>query len=244
MNKRVLIILHQENSTPARVGNQLTAMGYQLDMRRPRFGDPLPETMDDHAGVIIFGGPMSANDDDDYMRLETNWLAVPLKENKPALGICLGAQMMARFLGERVYKPENEEVEIGYYPVEPTSAGNALCAEPFPDFVYQWHREGFDLPGGATLLASGDEIFPVQAFQYGSAAALQFHPEVTYAIMNRWTTRGHDRMQTPSAKPRHLHLEGWYRFDPPVATWLRAFLETWITGDSSNNTGKPRINPP
>ena len=231
MTKKVLIVLHQENSTPARIGNLFSAMGYDLDIRRPRFGDALPQTMEDHAGVVVFGGPMSANDDDDYMRIETDWLDVPLRENKPALGICLGAQMMARFLGERVYKPDNEAVEIGYYPLEPTQAGHALCDEPFPSRVYQWHREGFDLPRDATLLAAGDNVFPAQAFQYGSATALQFHPEVTYAIMKRWTIRGHERMQVPTAQQSHEHFDGWFRYDPPVASWLSSFLTRWISGE-------------
>ena len=56
----VLIVLHQETSTPGRVGNVLRALGHTLDIRRPRFGDPLPETLDQHAGAVIFGGPMSA----------------------------------------------------------------------------------------------------------------------------------------------------------------------------------------
>ena len=58
----ILIILHQEHSTPGRVGHALIERGFTLDVRRPRFGDPLPETMAEHAGAIIFGGPMSAND--------------------------------------------------------------------------------------------------------------------------------------------------------------------------------------
>src|ERR1700726_2535544 len=66
----VLIVLHQETSTPGRVGNALRLLGHPLDIRRPRFGDPLPETLDGHAGAVIFGGPMSANDPDDYVRRE------------------------------------------------------------------------------------------------------------------------------------------------------------------------------
>ena len=58
----VLVVLHQETSTPGRVGNALRALGHRLDIRRPRFGDALPETLDEHAGAVIFGGPMSAND--------------------------------------------------------------------------------------------------------------------------------------------------------------------------------------
>jgi GMP synthase (glutamine-hydrolysing) len=65
MPEPILIILHQEHSTPGRVGYSLRRLGYGLDVRRPRFGDPLPETLRDHAAAVIFGGPMSANDDDD-----------------------------------------------------------------------------------------------------------------------------------------------------------------------------------
>jgi len=100
----ILIVLHQETSSPGRVGHALKGRGYPLDIRRPRFGDPLPETMAGHAAAIIFGGPMSANDADDFVRREIDWLAVPLREKKPFLGICLGAQMLAHHLGSRVFK--------------------------------------------------------------------------------------------------------------------------------------------
>src|SRR6187549_305659 len=100
--KPVLIVLHQEHSTPGRVGLRLAARGHGLDIRRPRFGDPLPETLAGHAGAVIFGGPMSANDADDYIRVETEWVRVPLREEAPFLGLCLGAQMMARHLGAEV----------------------------------------------------------------------------------------------------------------------------------------------
>src|SRR5687767_120302 len=91
---KILIILHQEASSPGKLGQMLTAKGYQLDIRRPRFDDQLPATMDEHAGAVIFGGPMSANDPDDFIRTETDWIGVTLKEGAPFLGICLGAQML------------------------------------------------------------------------------------------------------------------------------------------------------
>ena len=65
MLQPILIVMHQETSTPGRVGHALRERGYPLDMRRPRFGDPLPTSMAEHAGAIIFGGPMSANDGDE-----------------------------------------------------------------------------------------------------------------------------------------------------------------------------------
>ena len=102
MSLPVLIVLHQEHSTPGRVGNALRSRGFPLDIRRPRFDEPLPDTLENHAGAVIFGGPQSANDKDDFIRREIDWLKVPLKEKKPFLGICLGAQMLARQLGAKV----------------------------------------------------------------------------------------------------------------------------------------------
>ena len=148
----VLVVLHQENSTPGRVGNALRGLGYRLDIRRPRFGDALPETLDDHAGAVIFGGPMSANDPDDYIRREIDWIEIPLREQRPLLGICLGAQMLASQLGARVAPHPQGLTQIGYYPVRPTAEGLALSPH-WPSHVYHWHREGFELPDGTELLA-------------------------------------------------------------------------------------------
>lgn len=220
----VLVVLHQESSTPGRIRNVLRALGYPLDIRRPRFGDPLPETLDEHAGAVIFGGPMSANDADDYVRREIEWIAVPLREQRPFLGICLGAQMLAKQLGARVALHPEGQTQIGYYPVRPTQAGLALCRD-WPAQVYHWHREGFELPRGATLLAEGDD-FPMQAFQWDNAFGLQFHPDVTYRMMCCWTTHGSTDL--PGAQPREKHFEGRAIHDAVERAWLESFLVGWL----------------
>lgn len=224
----VLIVLHQEHSTPGRIAHALEERGYDLDIRRPRFGDPLPDTMQRHAGAVVCGGPMSANDPDDYIRREIDWLAVPLKEDKPLLGICLGAQMLVRHLGGPVFTDPAGRVEIGYYPIRPTALGRQIC-ETWPSHVYHWHREGFDQPAGGELLAEGD-MFPVQAFRYGSGYGLQFHPEVTHAMMCRWTTRGYERLSLPGARPRSAHFEDRAAYDSSIRTWFSAFLGVWLGG--------------
>ena len=193
----VLIVLHQETSTPGRVGNALRALGHPLDIRRPRFGDPLPETLDDHAGAVIFGGPMSANDADDYVRREIDWIGVPLAR-AAAVPRHLPRRADARHAARRQGRAASaRRAQIGYYPIRPTAAGNALCPN-WPEQVYHWHREGFELPAGAELLAEGDD-FPIQAFQFGHAFGFQFHPDVTYAMMHCWTARGYERMDSPGA---------------------------------------------
>jgi GMP synthase (glutamine-hydrolysing) len=223
----VLIVLHQETSTPGRIGNALRALGHPLDIRRPRFGDALPETLEGHAGAVIFGGPMSANDPDDFVRREIDWIAVPLREQRPFLGICLGAQMLAMQLGARVAPHPQGRAEIGYYPIRPTFAGLRICPH-WPDQVYHWHREGFGLPASAELLAEGGD-FPVQAFRSGQAFGFQFHPDVTYAMMHRWTTRGQARLELPGACPRQQHFEGRARYDVVERAWLKRFLDGWLS---------------
>jgi GMP synthase (glutamine-hydrolysing) len=222
----VLVILHQESSSPGRVGNALRTLGYGLDIRRPRFGDPLPETLAAHAGAVIFGGPMSANDGDDYIGREIDWIEIPLREQRPFLGICLGAQMLARQLGASVAPHREGRAEIGYYPIRPTAAGRALSPD-WPAQVYHWHREGFERPAGCELLAEGDD-FPVQAVRYENAFGFQFHPDVTYAMMHRWTTRGHDRLDTPGARARHHHFADRAVHDAAERTWLNHFMARWL----------------
>ncbi len=222
--EKILVVLHQEHSSPGRVGQILRERGHVLDIRRPPLGDPLPETLEDHAGAVVFGGPMSANDPEDYVRRETEWLKVPLKEDKPFLGICLGAQMLVNHLGGRVEGRADGHVEIGWYPLEATPEGEALM--DWPEMVYQFHREGFSLPHGATLLARAD-AYPNQAFRYGDNAwAIQFHAELTRVMMHKWVVRGAHRFVLPGAQQGRDHLEGRLVWDDRLRAWLGEFLAT------------------
>lgn len=223
---RILIVLHQEQSSPGRVGQELIKRGFGLDIRKPRFGDALPATMRDHAGAVIFGGPMSANDPDAFVRKEIDWIGVPLQERKPFLGICLGAQMMVKQLGGTVAAHKEKLVEIGYYPLAATRTGKDMM--DWPQKVYQWHKEGFDLPSGADLLATGP-TYPNQAIRVGPAAyGIQFHPELTHKMMVQWTTKGARRMTLPGAQHRRDHFAGRFVHDGAVRTWLDRFLDLWV----------------
>ena len=226
--KPVLVVLHQEHSTPGHVGRLLAERGHALDVRRPRYGDPLPETLVHHAGAVIFGGPMSANDPDDYVKREIALIELALREAAPYLGICLGAQMMAVCLGARVAPDPEGHVEMGYYDLQPLAT--AGIGDPWPTRVYQWHSEGFELPSGAEVLASATGAFPNQAFRYGPAAfALQFHPEITYAMAARWSGRNEQKLPgRRGARLRQHHLEDHVAAAPAVQRWLPGFLERWL----------------
>lgn len=224
--RRILVILHQAHSVPGRIGVRLEQRGFQLEACRPAIGEAIPEHLSDYDGVVVFGGPQSANDPHDYIRQEIDLIGCVLKRDMPLLGVCLGAQLMAVQLGARVGAHDEGLCERGYYPLRPTPVGETLL--PWPSHVYHWHSEGFDLPAGAELLAQGD-VFPNQAFRYGKRAyALQFHPEVTQEMMCRWTTVGAERLRHPGAQPADAHFSGWTQYDPAVCRWLDRFLDSWI----------------
>ncbi|MBD9450847.1 glutamine amidotransferase [Rhizobium sp. RHZ02] len=229
----VLIVLHQERSSAGRVGQLLAEKGYRLDIRRPVLGDKLPSTLAEHAGAVVFGGPMSANDTEDFVKSEIDWLDVPLREKRPLLGICLGAQMLVRQLGGKVQANADGSTEIGWYPLRPTEKGRLLMH--WPRMVYHFHREGFDLPHGAELLAEGD-TYPNQAFRYGGHAwGLQFHAELTRAMMHRWVVHGAHRFILPNAQQGREHLEGRMLFDAPLKAWLNEFLDIVFEGKTSKS---------
>ncbi|MBD2114029.1 glutamine amidotransferase [Nodosilinea sp. FACHB-141] len=221
------MVMHQPTSNPGRVGKVLQELGFDLDIRCPAAGQSLPTTLEHHSGTVVFGGPMSANDEHlDFIAQELDWIALALAAEKPYLGICLGAQLLARALGASVMPHPTGQREIGYYPILPTPAGQEVF--PGPLIVYQWHQEGFMLPQGSQLLATGS-TFPYQAFRYGNQAyGLQFHPEITTTMVNHWTTEGADHLAYPGAQGRAYHLSQHRLYSAAVGRWLKPFLAGWL----------------
>jgi GMP synthase (glutamine-hydrolysing) len=227
INKKVLLVMHQATSDPGRVGEAIRTRGFDLDMRVPAIGDPLPAHMQDHAAAVIFGGPMSANDDhESFIRQETGFIDLLLKSETPYLGICLGAQIMARALGARVAEHPDGFREIGYYQLTPTETTSPLFDKSL--YAYQWHREGFEVPADGTLLAKSD-IFTNQAYQVGkNAYGIQFHPEVTEAMNRRWATSAAHMLGDPGAQSIEKQLEGRRKYDAGLKSWLNKFLDHWL----------------
>lgn len=237
---KVLLIVHQGRSDPGRVGRLLMDRGFCLDVRCPSIGHVLPSSLDEYAACAMFGGPMSANDCHlPGIRRELDYFPTILDSDKPFLGICLGAQMLARVVGGKVCEHPEGLVEIGYTKVRPTEHGRRYFDGPMT--VYQWHREGFELPSCATVLAEG-EVFSQQAFRYGKCAyGVQFHPEVTLDMKQRWTTHGAHRLSSPGAQPAHVHIGEHEIHDPPLERWTERFLDRWLRAaeESAAHTDSP-----
>lgn len=142
-------------------------------------GDPVPDPAAEVDLVIAMGGPMSVNDEDVFLWLapEKAYLRAMIARGVPALGVCLGAQLIASAHGALITK--NPQPEIGWFPVEAMPAPKGTFTFPFKKTVYHWHGETFALPQGAHLLASS-KACRNQAFQLGAnVIGMQFHLETT-----------------------------------------------------------------
>ena len=145
--------------------------------------------LDSYAGMIVLGGPMSANDNLDYIRRELCLIEEALSLDKPLLGICLGAQLIAKAAGATIYR--NPVKEIGWMPIYWTDASREdrlFAGLRQPETVFHWHGETFDLPRHAQWLA-WSESCRHQAFRVGRAYGLQFHLEVTTEMVSDWLSQ-------------------------------------------------------
>jgi GMP synthase (glutamine-hydrolysing) len=159
--------------------------GLDVHTVKPLAGQPLPDH-DQVAGAVVMGGPMNVDEVDVHPELasEREWLAEALRREMPVLGICLGAQLLARALGAEVRAGEGPE--LGYAPVEILDPDDPILGALAPSTtVLHWHGEVFDLPDGAKLLARSAKT-EHQAFRHGNAWGILFHPEADFALLEAW----------------------------------------------------------
>jgi len=181
--------------------------------------------------LIILGGPVSVNDRAifPFIEAEINLLKRRLAADKPTLGICLGAQLIASALGANIY-PGNEK-EIGWYDLSLTTAGEQSALRYLDAkhcSMLHWHGETFDLPENAVLLASSEK-YDNQAFSYGdNVLALQFHPEITQRVMEKWFI-GHigEIMQTDGIDVTKLR-DDTHQFANQLEVQGELFFNSWF----------------
>jgi GMP synthase (glutamine-hydrolysing) len=159
--------------------------GLDVHTVKPLTGQALPDH-DQVAGAIVMGGPMNVDEVEVHPELasEREWLAEALRRDIPLLGICLGAQLLARALGAEVRAGEGPE--LGYAPVEILDPDDPILGALAPSTtVLHWHGDVFDLPDGAEHLARSERT-EVQAFRRGNAWGVLFHPESDFALLDAW----------------------------------------------------------
>lgn len=190
---RFLVIQHLDIEPPALIGNVLREGGHELTFVHLSRGEALPLDTCDFAGVIIMGGPQSANDTQlPYIRGELVWLKQRITEGMPMLGFCLGAQLIAKAAGGSI--SASSVRELGWYPIFPTP--DTVTDPLFTDLpeagltVFQWHGETFSLPDTASLIATHPQV-TAQAFRLGKAQyGIQFHVEVDDTLIQQWIAAG------------------------------------------------------
>lgn len=153
--------------------------------------------------LVVLGGPIGVNDAADYPFLapELKFVEDRLKAGLPLLGICLGSQFIAKALGARVYRIG--QVEIGWKSLKLSEAGRNSALKHLTGPVFHWHGEAYDLPHDALSLASTD-ITPHQAFTWGRALAMQFHPEVSARGLEQWYVGNTGELREFGLKPQEL----------------------------------------
>jgi GMP synthase (glutamine-hydrolysing) len=223
--KKALLILHQSRSSYGDVGIKLKQRGFILDIKKPALGEKLPQNMNEHDVAVIYGGPMSANDDNDAIKYETDWISVALESEKPFLGICLGGQMLANNLGGSVQRAGDGSHEIGFFDVIPHGEGLQVFQDQ--KTFFQWHNEGFTVPKSCKILARGEK-FPEQAFQYGKAYGIQFHPEVNIRMHLAWLHYAAYKLKEPGAQTRIKQLNLRIKHGKKINMWLDHFLDNYL----------------
>ncbi len=202
--KKVLAIRHVKIEDLGVFESVLKDLGYDFKYLDTPAGEVLKEPLENYSMLFVLGGYMSAYEEEKYKFLSYGYklMEEALKKGIPILGICLGAQMLAKVLGAKVY-PGEKGKEIGWYEVFKT--GEHFYFQDFPEKlkVFQWHGDTFDLPEGALRIYSSAN-YPNQAFVYNKAIGLQFHIEVNPEIVEKWIEFYKDELSKENIDPEKV----------------------------------------
>jgi GMP synthase (glutamine-hydrolysing) len=199
----VLSVIHGEAVRAGVFGEVAEARGHGIEEWSLAWGTPLPRPLDSYGAVLVFGGAMHADQDDrhPWLREETAFLQRLLHQRIPTLGVCLGAQLLAKAAGAPVFAME--QPEVGWYDVELTddARDDALLSRLPQQFeAFQWHYYSYGVPAGGVELARSE--LATQAFRLGDSAwGIQFHGEVTQPQIEGWIDRPDDPLDPEHTPP-------------------------------------------
>lgn len=203
---RILIFQHVAAEPLGTLNVLIRQRGHRVKfVNFERQPDAIPN-MDRYRGLVVLGGPMNVDQQHERPHLRTELRAIEqaLKQDKPVLGICLGAQLLAHALGAPIRR--HEQPEIGWYDLETTTQGQSdpllsPLGSRLP--IFEWHSRSFAIPHGASHLARTPTC-ENQAFRYGSGAyGFQFHLEMNQALIERWLNLPQYREELLSAGLGH-----------------------------------------
>jgi GMP synthase (glutamine-hydrolysing) len=227
---RIIAISHDTEDADDRCTVWLRANGYDVATVCPAAGETIPKLAGDVAGVVVFGGKYDVGRQAEFpfLRDEMRLIEATLERELPYLGICLGGQLLAHVLGEKVDRHPEGHAEYGYYDLEPTAEGRAVFGHGLKVLQSHWHG-WYRTPRGATRLAA-TALFPEQAFRHGRAHyGLQFHPEATRDMLQRWIgRRPAERHALKGAFSPERQLADNSLHDAALGHWFHGFLDRWI----------------
>ena len=193
---------HHPDEGPGSLGDFLRDQGAELVFTHTWKDETPPREPDGFDALVSMGGPMNVYEEAAYpwLAAETQLLTKAAQAGLPVMGVCLGAQLIAKALGAEVVRSPQEE--LGWYEAEltPAAGSDPLWAGVETIIpVVQWHGDMFQVPKGGELLARGAPC-PHQAFGWEKAYGLQFHIEITPAILESWFAQ--------EAKLKHI-MQSW-----------------------------------
>ncbi|MFN3994488.1 MAG: glutamine amidotransferase-related protein [Tabrizicola flagellatus] len=224
MKRDLVLVRHGDDPPDDRVVTFAVENGFNPLIRKPFKGDALGDPWPELAGTVLYGGPFNVFDEalHPFLNEEARWIRACMDRGLPVLGICQGAQQIARLLGAQVGPVPEGLHEFGYYPISPTEEGRDFL--PGTLHMAQAHFHTFAIPAGAVHLAASP-LYPNQAFRIGdNVYGLQFHPEVTIEGFRRWQDRPWAAYGKPGAQTREEQDRLMAAHDAAQADWFYAFL--------------------
>jgi GMP synthase (glutamine-hydrolysing) len=224
MSRKIELDRHGDDPPDDRVVTFAVQNGFEPVFVRPFKGDKLPVPGPDVVGSVVYGGPFNVFEEDKHPFLhdEADWIRACMANDIPLLGICQGAQQIARALGAWAGPYDTPVHEFGYCPISPTPEGRNFLPETI--HMTQAHFQTFAIPEGAVHLASSP-LYPNQAFRRGARTyGFQFHPECTIESFIRWQSTPWAAFGKPGAQSKAEQDALMAEHDARQADWFHGFL--------------------